>query len=99
MLFPMPTLDAIEVCYHAGASRGDPCDCRKPKPGMLLRASSFYRIDLRQSFLIGDRWRDVKPGIGIDLTTGVGRIDPQGLAHDRCLRSRMIATEGSDVGH
>jgi D-glycero-D-manno-heptose 1,7-bisphosphate phosphatase len=56
----VPAIDAIEVCYHAGASRGDPCDCRKPKPGMLLTAAASHRIDLRRSFLIGDRWRDVE---------------------------------------
>jgi D-glycero-D-manno-heptose 1,7-bisphosphate phosphatase len=55
----VPALDAIEVCYHAGASRGEPCDCRKPKPGMLLAAAATHHIDLQRSFLIGDRWRDV----------------------------------------
>ncbi len=55
----VPSLDAIEICYHAGASRGQPCDCRKPKPGMLLRAAANYAIDLGRSFFIGDRWRDV----------------------------------------
>ena len=55
----IPSLDAIEVCYHAGASHGDPCDCRKPKPGMLLRAAAKEEIDLGRSYLIGDRWRDV----------------------------------------
>src|SRR5688572_22569692 len=55
----IPSLDAIEVCYHAGAAHGEPCECRKPKPGMLLRSATALDIDLRQSFLIGDRWRDV----------------------------------------
>jgi D-glycero-D-manno-heptose 1,7-bisphosphate phosphatase len=55
----VPALDAIEVCYHAGARHGDPCDCRKPKPGMLLRAAASNNIDLKRSFVIGDRWRDV----------------------------------------
>ena len=55
----IPFLDGIEVCFHAGASHGEPCDCRKPKPGMLLRAATAYAIDLKESFLIGDRWRDV----------------------------------------
>ena len=55
----IPSLDAIEVCYHAGARHGEPCDCRKPKPGMLLRAALAHGLDLQQSFLIGDRWRDV----------------------------------------
>jgi len=55
----IPSLDAIEVCFHAGAAYGEPCDCRKPKPGMLLGAAATYEIDLSESFLIGDRWRDV----------------------------------------
>jgi D-glycero-D-manno-heptose 1,7-bisphosphate phosphatase len=55
----LPALDGIEVCFHAGSGSGDPCDCRKPKPGMLLRAAATHHIDLRRSFLIGDRWRDI----------------------------------------
>ena len=55
----LPTLDGIEVCFHGGATHGDPCDCRKPAPGMLQRAAAAHAIDLAQSFLIGDRWRDV----------------------------------------
>ncbi|HZE13997.1 MAG TPA: HAD family hydrolase [Chthoniobacterales bacterium] len=55
----IPAIDAIEVCYHAGATHGEPCDCRKPKPGMLLRASANHDLDLPRSFLIGDRWRDI----------------------------------------
>ena len=52
-------LDGIEVCFHAGASQGEPCDCRKPKPGLLLRAAAAHDIDLKRSFFVGDRWRDV----------------------------------------
>ncbi|HEV2805072.1 MAG TPA: HAD family hydrolase [Chthoniobacterales bacterium] len=55
----VPLIRAVEVCYHAGASHGEPCDCRKPKPGMLLRAAAANNIDLKRSYLIGDRWRDV----------------------------------------
>jgi D-glycero-D-manno-heptose 1,7-bisphosphate phosphatase len=59
LLAAIPSLDAIEVCFHAGSAYGEPCDCRKPKPGMLTRAAAAHAIDLSQSFLIGDRWRDV----------------------------------------
>lgn len=55
----LPALDGIEVCFHAGEDRGEPCDCRKPRPGMLLRAAAAHDIDLKRSFIIGDRWRDV----------------------------------------
>jgi D-glycero-D-manno-heptose 1,7-bisphosphate phosphatase len=55
----VPSLDGIEVCFHAGSRHGDPCDCRKPKPGMLLQAAERHSLDLTRSFLVGDRWRDV----------------------------------------
>ena len=55
----IPSLDAIEVCFHAGVAQAEPCECRKPKPGMLLRAAEIHAIDLSESFLVGDRWRDV----------------------------------------
>ena len=49
-------LDAIKVCFHAD---GEGCECRKPRPGMLLEAARELGIDLPASFLVGDRWRDV----------------------------------------
>jgi transaldolase len=54
-------LDRVEVCYHSGQGDSE-CDCRKPKPGMLLRAASELGIDLAQSWMVGDRWRDVDCG-------------------------------------
>ncbi len=60
MLAQLP-IDRVEVCYHAGQGLSD-CDCRKPKPGMLLRAAKELNIDLVQSWMVGDRWRDVDCG-------------------------------------
>jgi len=54
-------IDRVEVCYHPGQGTSD-CDCRKPKPGMLLRAARELGIDLAQSWMVGDRWRDVDCG-------------------------------------
>jgi len=54
-------IDRVEVCYHPGKELSD-CDCRKPKPGMLLRAARELGIDLKQSWMVGDRWRDVDCG-------------------------------------
>jgi D-glycero-D-manno-heptose 1,7-bisphosphate phosphatase len=53
------TVDDIVVCPHDDADR---CDCRKPKPGMLLDAAHRHDIDLTRSFMVGDRWRDVDAG-------------------------------------
>ena len=52
-------LDRFEVCFHAGADYGEPCDCRKPAAGMVYRAAGALKIDLASSFMIGDRWQDV----------------------------------------
>ena len=38
------------------------CECRKPKPGMLLQAAEDFNIDLSQSFMIGDSESDIKAG-------------------------------------
>ncbi len=54
-------IDRIEVCYHAGRGLSE-CACRKPMPGMLLKAARELDIDLGQSWMIGDRWRDVDCG-------------------------------------
>jgi D-glycero-D-manno-heptose 1,7-bisphosphate phosphatase len=69
MLDALPQIVRVEVCWHAGADRGDPCDCRKPAPGMVLRAAQALEIDLAQSFLVGDRWRDVDCGRGAGCRT------------------------------
>jgi D-glycero-D-manno-heptose 1,7-bisphosphate phosphatase len=54
-------IDRVEVCYHAGKGKSE-CDCRKPKPGMLLHAARELKADLTQSWMVGDRWRDVDCG-------------------------------------
>jgi len=55
----LPSLDRIEICYHGGERYGSPCDCRKPRPGLILRAAAELNIDLKESYVIGDRWRDI----------------------------------------
>lgn len=52
-------LDDIQVCPHDDSAQ---CDCRKPKPGLLLEAARKWHIDLAHSFVVGDRWRDVEAG-------------------------------------
>jgi transaldolase len=52
-------LDGLYSCFHDGP---DGCDCRKPKPGMLVRGAAEHGIDLRRSFMVGDRAGDVGAG-------------------------------------
>jgi D-glycero-D-manno-heptose 1,7-bisphosphate phosphatase len=59
-------LDAIYFCPHHPDGKIVPyntdCSCRKPKPGMLLRAAETFGIDLAQSWMIGDILNDVEAG-------------------------------------
>lgn len=52
-------IDLIKVCYEIDSID---CLCYKPKPGMLLEAANEMNIDLAQSYMIGDRWRDIGAG-------------------------------------
>jgi D-glycero-D-manno-heptose 1,7-bisphosphate phosphatase len=61
-----PRPDAVYFCpHHPRAERVEYrllCECRKPRPGMLLEAARHHRIDLRASFIVGDRITDIAAG-------------------------------------
>jgi D-glycero-D-manno-heptose 1,7-bisphosphate phosphatase len=52
-------LEYFFTCFHDDTDR---CNCRKPLPGLIQQASVKLNIDLRNSYLVGDRWRDVEAG-------------------------------------
>ena len=59
-------LDDIFVCYH---DDDDKCKCRKPRPGLLLAACKKWNIDLKRSYMIGDRWKDIEAGKSVGCKT------------------------------
>jgi D-glycero-D-manno-heptose 1,7-bisphosphate phosphatase len=78
-------LDAVYHCPHA-PDHQPPCDCRKPEPGLFLRAARELRVDPARSWYVGDRVRDVAPagrlgGTGILLRgpAGEGETPPPGV--------------------
>ena len=52
-------LDAIRFCPHDDS---DHCACRKPSPGLLLEEARSHNINMKASFMVGDRWKDVAAG-------------------------------------
>ena len=52
-------IDDIRMCPHRQSAN---CDCRKPKPGMLLSAAGVRGIDLKRSVMVGDRASDMLAG-------------------------------------
>jgi len=66
-------LDGLYYCPHhpevGAAPYRKACDCRKPRPGMLLRARDEMGIDLARSYMIGDSVRDIEAGHRAGATT------------------------------
>lgn len=62
------SLDVSEifVCYHPQTAG---CECRKPRPGMLLEAASRFDIDLSRSVMVGDRRSDIAAGDAVGCMT------------------------------
>jgi len=52
-------IDILDV-IHCPHLPSDFCDCRKPKPGMLLKAKTKHNIDMKNSWMIGDKENDIK---------------------------------------
>jgi D-glycero-D-manno-heptose 1,7-bisphosphate phosphatase len=72
-------VEFVLSCYHDDA---DGCECRKPKPGLLLAAAAKREIDLTSSFMIGDRWSDVQAGKAAGCKTIL--IERSYSQHDKC---------------
>ncbi len=77
-------LDGIYYCPHHPeaklAAYRATCDCRKPSPGLLQRAARDLDLDLGHSYMIGDRWRDLRAGqamgtAGVLVRTGYGETE------------------------
>jgi histidinol-phosphate phosphatase family protein len=67
-------LKAVYVCPH---HPDDGCECRKPCPGLLRRAAAELGIDLRKSYMIGDRRADVLAGRACGCTTVIVDTGPE----------------------
>jgi D-glycero-D-manno-heptose 1,7-bisphosphate phosphatase len=94
MLLKVLPLDEILVCYHDDS---DNCSCRKPLPGMLIKAAKEYDIDLVESFMVGDRWRDIEAGQkagcrNIFIEYDYEKEKPK-VAPDKIVRSLLEATK------
>lgn len=92
-------LDAIYVCPHH-PDKGYPgevaslkidCDCRKPKPGLLLRAAKDLNLDLDASWIVGDHARDNEAGRAAGVKT-IG-VNARGAAPEKLGHPDRVATD------
>ena len=99
-------LDGLYVCTHHPREGAPPyradCDCRKPKPGLLLRAARELDLDLTASVMIGDRISDVAVGqavgaAGVLVLTGYGRGEWEHQRHEWTVKPDLIAEDLLDA--
>lgn len=103
-------IDAYYHCpHHPLHGQVRDCDCRKPAPGMLLRAQREWNIDLSRSWMVGDKLSDIQAGLAVGarcvlVATGYGREErdhcPPGvlLADDFARAGALILRESRQAG-
>jgi len=83
-------VDGVYTCPHKPE---DGCDCRKPKPGLLLRAARDLSLDLHRSWMIGDAWSDLLAGQAAGVRGAVMVKTGRGKA--QVLRPRPIELQAN----
>lgn len=85
-------VDDVVSCFH---TQDDECECRKPKPGMLISSAKKWNIDLSQSFMIGDRVSDIEAGASAGCRTILVGDNEEGLGSsaDHITKSLYTAVD------
>ena len=99
-------LDALYVCTHHPTAGEPPyrqaCECRKPKPGLLLRAAAEMGLDLSRSIMVGDKPSDVEAGQAagaatVLVLTGYGRGEWEYRRHEWTVKPDHVAEDLFDA--
>ena len=89
-------LDGEYYCFHHPSARVAKyrvnCDCRKPSPGLFLRAKKDFALDLKECFVIGDSLTDVKAGKTVGSETFL-------IGSLKCDLCRLMEAEGAKPDH
>ena len=93
-------VDGLYYCPHHPEAKEEKyrqaCNCRKPKTGMLLQAAEEMDLDLSRSFVVGDRWSDVKCAdragcTSVLVLTGYGRGDSDYIGPTQQIQPSYVA--------
>jgi len=84
-------LDGIYYCMHDPKGKNRKyrkvCNCRKPKPGLLIQASKDFDIDLKKSYMIGDELSDIQAGRSVGCKTFL-------LGRMKCQLCKLMQDKG-----
>lgn len=93
-------VDGIYICPHHPEAKEEQyrkkCSCRKPKTGLLEQAALDMNLDLEKSFMVGDRWSDLKCGHAAGATSilvrsGYGRGDERYIGPGQSIQPAWVA--------
>jgi histidinol-phosphate phosphatase family protein len=84
-------IDSIYYCPH---HPDDNCECRKPKPKMILQAARKHDIDLKSSFMVGDKAHDIVLGKSVGCRAVLISSDPADTSKEPCLPDYVAADLG-----
>ena len=96
------SIDGLYVCPHHPEAKVEryrlACNCRKPKTGLLEQAAREMHLDLPRSFMVGDRWSDIRCGAAVGATTvlvltGYGRGDQCYIGPGQAVQPEYIAED------
>lgn len=99
-------IDGLYICPHHPEAKEEQfrkvCTCRKPKTGLLEQAAAELKLDLKQSFMVGDRWSDLKCGNQVGATsvlvlTGYGQGDLEYIGPEQEIQPDRVAQDLSDA--
>ncbi len=95
-------VDGIYYCPHHPEAKEErfraSCNCRKPKPGLVLQAAEEMGLDPQSSYVVGDRWSDIKTAANCGATsilvrTGYGRGDEQYIGPEQEIQPDFKAED------
>ncbi|MCI5178459.1 MAG: HAD family hydrolase [Candidatus Electrothrix sp. AW3_4] len=99
-------IDGLYICPHHPEAKEKQfrkvCTCRKPQTGLLEQAAAELELDLTRSFMVGDRWSDLKCGNRVGATsvlvlTGYGRGDLEYIGPEQEIQPDKIAEDLSEA--
>ena len=99
-------VDGIYICPHHPEAKKEEyrqaCQCRKPQPGLLLQAADDLGLDLTRSFMVGDRWSDLKTAVACGVTpvlvlTGYGQGDAHYIGPTQKVQPSFVGTDLEDA--
>ena len=99
-------IDGLYICPHHPEAKEErfrlACNCRKPKTGLLEQAATEMGLDLARSYVVGDRWSDLRCGAAVGATTvlvltGYGRGDACYIGPTQPVQPHYVAEDLQDA--